>query len=99
MHWAAKHGRAAVVSLLLGSGANVCLQTRPGQGGTALKFAAYMGRTTVVQQLLGHCGLSMYSDHGATALAVAATAGDASVIRQLIRAGATQRSVALGIAI
>jgi ankyrin repeat protein len=89
LHWAAEHGDAAMVEMLMYAGASVSAVTRVGQY-TPLHLASKSGSAPVVQALLaaGAKVEARTSTSGVTALHLAATAGNAAVVKMLLDHGA-----------
>jgi ankyrin repeat protein len=89
LHWAAEHGDAAMVEMLMYAGANVAAVTRIGQY-TPLHLASKAGSAPAVQALLkaGADVGARTTTTGATPLHLAATAGNADVVKTLLDHGA-----------
>lgn len=88
LHWAARHGNAEVVEVLLYAGANPRAITRIGHY-TPLMLGAREGYDEVVRQLLeADAPVDAVTETGVTALHFAAASGDVASIQALIEAGA-----------
>ena len=94
LHRASERGRADVVKLLLGAGADHSLLTAAA-GETALHLAADRGHTTVVAELIG-AGANVHakSKRGWTPFHAAVFSNRGNVVRQLVTAGAEEDSEA-----
>ncbi|MEO6445078.1 MAG: ankyrin repeat domain-containing protein [Gemmatimonadaceae bacterium] len=88
LHWSARHGDAAVVTLLLRARANVRAATRIGAY-TALHVASEVGSAPVVTALLkAGADARAVTTNGVTALHLAAMSGSADAVSALLAAGA-----------
>jgi ankyrin repeat protein len=88
LHWAAMHGDAPLVQMLLYAGANVRATTRLG-GYTALHLASRAGAVDVVKTLAaGGADVNTPTSTGATPLMLAATSGSADATNALLEVGA-----------
>lgn len=89
LHWAAEHGDAAMVDMLIVAGANVSAVTRLGQY-TPLHLAARAGSAPVVAALLkaGASVSALTSTGSVTALHLAAASGNTAAVTMLLDKGA-----------
>ena len=88
LHWAASHGDAALMQMLLSAGANVRATTRLG-GITALHLASQGGHAAVVAALIAAgADTSIATTTGATALMLAARGGNSDTVTRLVENGA-----------
>ena len=87
--FAAEHGQADAVRLLLESGASVGATT--GRGSTALAIACQEGQLDCVRLLLGaNADANQAEDGGATPLFIACEKGQLECVRLLLGAGAAR---------
>ena len=88
LHWAARHGDAALTSLLLRAKASPKATTRIGAY-TPLHVAGEVGSAEVVKVLLASgADAAAVTSHGVTALHLAAMAGNAGAVAALLDRGA-----------
>lgn len=88
LHWASRHGDAAMTQMLLFAGANVKATTRLG-GYTPLLMAAEHGHAAVISALLaGGADAKAGNALGTTALMLAAASGNATAVTTLVENGA-----------
>ncbi|HSG47673.1 MAG TPA: ankyrin repeat domain-containing protein [Longimicrobiales bacterium] len=88
LHWAARHGDAALAAALLEAGATTGPTTRLG-GYTPLHMAAELGFAPVVRRLLdGGADVATQTSTGVAAIHFAAGSGDVETVRALLDAGA-----------
>jgi ankyrin repeat protein len=88
LHWAARHGDAALAAALLAAGANARAVTALASY-TPLHLAAERGAAAVVAALLrAGSPVDARTNTGATPLMLAAAAGDSQAVTALIEAGA-----------
>ena len=93
LHWAAWHGEADLVRLLIEVGANVGVATRI-NGYTPLFLASQHGHAAVIGALLeGGANLNLASTTGSTPLMFGAAAGQVDAVRLLLNAGADVNAV------
>jgi ankyrin repeat protein len=90
LHWAAWHGHAAIVTLLLEGGALVDATDGPNDGNTALMKAAWNAHdprhvATVEALLRKGADIEAKNVYGMTALMNAAMSGRADVVRALLK--------------
>jgi len=88
LHWAARHGDAELVSMLLAAGANVRATTRLG-GYTPLLMAAELGHASSIEALIAAgADPKGTTTSGVTALMLAAASGQGDAVRSLVAHGA-----------
>ncbi len=88
LHWAARHGDAAMTQMLLFAGANVKASTRLGAY-TPLLMAAEHGHAAVISALLaGGADAKAGNSLGTTALMLAAASGNPTAVTTLVENGA-----------
>ena len=88
LHWASRHGDAAMTQMLLFAGANVKATTRLG-GYTPLLMAAEHGHAAVMSALLaGGADARAGNALGTTALMLAAASGNPTAVTTLVENGA-----------
>ena len=88
LHWASRHGDAAIVTALIAAGANARAATRFG-GYTPLHLAAERGSAPIVKALIGAgAAVDARTSTGATPLMLASAAGDPAAIAALLDKGA-----------
>jgi ankyrin repeat protein len=88
LHWASRHGDAAIVTALIAAGANARAATRFG-GYTPLHLAAERGSAPIVKALIGAgASVDARTSTGATPLMLASAAGDPAAIAALLDKGA-----------
>jgi ankyrin repeat protein len=88
LHWASRHGDAAMTQMLLFAGANVRATTRLG-GYTPLLMAAEHGHAAVISALIaGGADVKAGNALGTTPLMLAAASGNATAVTTLVENGA-----------